>query len=512
MANKLEKNTVPSGHSLSDFKCFGPVASRDGQFAGTKLADLGCFTQEGKDTNKYYHGAVVQSTINNGWYVYFEYGKTGANTVGFQFLECSSESEAQSEYEKQLHSKNDKRGIWVSHAVLGNILQAKTGKDCYLVRQQIVRSVGLPDARNISSANKISTVVAPVTGKIMDKETVALLKDLNATTLSYTRNSLVNSTVPSQEAIDEARLILKTAANSISNNISERDKKELINLTNMLYSRIPKKKNRSDTDWILSKDNIQNWSDDLDAFESALLSSGSETKLEVNNLPYELEYLSVKSELGSFIREWMKKATKHNHSYLRGDITIVNVWKISKNKEFDKLKNTAKSITKTDRETPLHQIHPKMRIDLDTDEKILFSSSGVGMLFHGTRSVNVSGILRESLKMPAQLRGVTITGAMFGPGIYFADDWKKSAGYTSTSGSYWTNGGGGLNNRHAFMFITDVVLGNLYVAPRSQHFSGPPKGTHCIFGKAGHSGVQNNEFIIFDKDQHYLRYLVEFKV
>jgi hypothetical protein len=503
--SKLAKNTLPSGHTKENFKCFGPVATKDGVFTGTCLADLGCFNQDGKDSNKYYHGAVVQSTLNSKWYAYFEYGKTGANTVGFQFIECNSKQEAQEEYESQMHAKNDKRGMWVDHKVLGKILQAKPGKDCYLVRPQTVRSTGLPDALTITTCATTATVVAPVNGRQLDKESVALLNDLNVSTTAYTRSSMSNNCIPTEDAIAEARKILLAATDVINHGNDER---ELTNLTNLLYGRIPKKKNRSDKDFLLSAHNIQLWSDDLDAFESALLNNGKTQTTVIDNLPFHLEWLSPKSELGNYIHSWMPHATRNRHGGV-GKLTIVNAWKIEKKSDLVALRNKQKQVVKSSKEEPLHQIR---RIDLDSQEIQDYNNSGTYMLFHGTRSVNVSGILRESLRLPAQLKGsVVITGAMFGPGMYFADDWKKSAGYTSTHSSYWARGEGQVGRRHAFMFITDVVLGNPYVAPRSQNYQGPPSGHHSIYGKAGHSGVANNEFIVFEKSQHYLRYLVEFK-
>lgn len=131
------------------------------------------------------------------------------------------------------------------------------------------------------------------------------------------------------------------------------------------------------------------------------------------------------------------------------------------------------------------------------------------MVFHGTRSVNVPGILRENLRLPKQLVGVVITGAMFGGGLYWADDWKKSAGYTSGY-SRWGGGSGSVSGRHAFMFIADTALGNPFVAPGPRGYTEPPRGHHCVFGKANVSQVMNNEFITFDRSQHQLRYLVEF--
>ena len=72
MATKLGRGVLPKGHSVDDFECFGPPATKDGDFSNVKLADMGCFTQDGKDSNKYYHGAVVKSRKTGEWYAYFE--------------------------------------------------------------------------------------------------------------------------------------------------------------------------------------------------------------------------------------------------------------------------------------------------------------------------------------------------------------------------------------------------------------------------------------------------------
>jgi len=166
---------------------------------------------------------------------------------------------------------------------------------------------------------------------------------------------------------------------------------------------------------------------------------------------------------------------------------------------------------------------PSERSDvLDDRERKLYKDTNTALLFHGTRSVNVTGILNTNFRLPAQLVGVQITGAMFGGGIYFADDWRKSAGYTSLRGSIWSQGDGSVRGRDAFMFACDVVLGQPHIAPGPRGFTGPPKGNHSIFGmgrvhgdyvakhKHKSSGVENNEWIVFQTQQTRLRYLAEF--
>ena len=69
MATKLAKSTFPSGHAPEDFQYFGPPATKDDAFDGTMVADLGCFKQDDVDSNKFYHGAVIQSKNNKKWFI-----------------------------------------------------------------------------------------------------------------------------------------------------------------------------------------------------------------------------------------------------------------------------------------------------------------------------------------------------------------------------------------------------------------------------------------------------------
>ncbi len=516
--SKLPKSTLPSGHTREDFQCFGPPATKDGEFAGTNLCDMGCFNQgeagddEAVDSNKYYHAAVVQSKKDSKWYLYVEYGRVGVSNPQFQFTQCSSQNEAQAAYISQCRAKNDKRGEWHQHPVLGKILRPKAGKDCYLVRPQTTRSTGLPDARTITTSQPKMVVSSqtPSSGSQFDRESSKLLADLNVGTISYTRSSMVNSALPTQEAIDEGRLICNHATEVINKAKKDADK-ELQELTKLLYSRIPKTKSRSQTDWALNAERIAAWLQDLDAYEAALsaYNQSSTTQVQTVNLPFVLNHISTSNPLYRFISGFFKKATRNKHSYISKPLEIVNLFEIDRKRaDFYNHVNTCKRI-RGNGEIPLHQ--PDVRDDLDGSLDKEFRSSGTWMLFHGTRSCNVSGIMKESLRLPKTLSNVVITGAMFGGGLYFADDHLKSLGYTSYTGSYWSGGAGGIKGRGAFMFICDVLLGNPYVAPRSYPYTAPPSGYHSVYGKAGTSGVANNEFITFDTKNVNLRYLVEFK-
>jgi len=534
MSKKLDRKVYPSGHSPDDFECFGPSAVADGEFTGTKIADMGCFMQEGVDSNKYYHAAVVKSKKTGDWFVYIEYGRVGVDNPQYQFIQCSSEQEAEREYVKILESKNVKRGVWETHKALGKRLIPKVDskgkpKDLYLVRPQATRSTGLPDAKTITSDDgldhrkvKKSNGAAKKGRKKnedwADKESMSLMRDLNMGTINYTKASMADAAIPTQKAIDNGRAIclealkrVKRVGDSIKSQVGDR---ELRQLTRDIYSMIPKKKHRRDREesWILSQDNIQQWQADLDAFESALYAADL-GDVEASNpfagMGIKLAYLSNRSDLGKFMYDWCPNASKNVHSYL-GKMKIRNVWSVERRNETNRLKRAQEKIAGerwTCRERPLHQ--PK-RIDLTREEAKLYSRSGTYLMFHGSRSVNVSGILREGFRLPRQLVGVQITGAMFGPGHYTADDWRKSAGYCSLRGSIWAGGSGNIRGRHAFMLICDVALGNMHVASGCYGYTKAPRGHHSVFGKSGRSGVMNNEFITYDISQTKIRYLVEF--
>ena len=540
MGTKLAKDTYPEKASDKDFQCFGPPATKDGEFDNVKIADLGCFTQDGKDTNKYYHCAIVQHRKSKNWYAYYEWGRTGAAKPSFQFVQCSDEADAQREFAKQLHSKNDKRGEWVTVASI-RTLRAKKGKDCYLVRPMATRSTGLPDARSIKinegakktagkSAAKTQSAkgkkgakkkAAKKKGPKIDDHTRKLLSDLSIATVEYTRGSMADESLPTQAAIDEARTILNEAQKrlgKVGDDIKKQTKdKQLMEMTKLMYGRIPKKKalRAKAEEWVLTKNNVLNWRNDLDAFESALYATDiDDAAAETNplqDLNLVMKHISKTSKVGKELHKWWPKASANRHAYI-GKMKLLNMWEIERDDDASKIEEVQKAILKDKpkiKERALFQ--PKTRVDLTKAQQKVYKDSNTALLFHGTRSVNVRGIMKESLRLPKELVGVVITGAMFGPGLYFADDWRKSAGYTSLKNSYWSRGAGGVKGRGAFMFAMDVVLGAPYVAAGAKGYTEPPKSHHSVFGKAGKSGVQNNEYIVFDAKAQKIRYLLEFE-
>ena len=559
MAVKLGKNAFPAGHSEGDFKGFGPVVSEDTKWGDACLADMGCFKQGEVDSNKYYHIAVVQSTINSKWFTYFEWGRTRPdgrpNKPAFQFHDCGSQQEAQQVAEKQFHAKNTKRGKWEQVGSKQRFVAKAPGKDVYVVRCTASRLVGLPCCENVANENALGALGAKKATpkkkvakkkkavRQFDPQTIKLFRDLNAGAVQHantlmTGRSTGKATLPTQDSLDYGRELLDDAMARLKvvgdDHTAQVNDRELKLLTYDLYGRIPKHKplGGAEQTWILSADNIRIWQLDIDALETVLQNQEVTVEEEefddapdpLYGIPADVRYIPDTDPLYEYLvgewrgstaghTGWWPNATRYQSGTGRSKLRIHNLWEVQRHGDRPTVRSNQERVLgempkNWNNERPMFHDKLKQRPDLNVAERKLFWGTNTGLLFHGTRSVNVPGIVRENLRFPKELSGVQITGAMFGPGSYFADDWSKSAGYCSHPNSIW-GGGGQVRGRKSFMFAFDVVLGHPHVAPGPRGYAGPPKGHHCVFGKAGHSHVANNEWIIYHKGYCEMRYLAE---
>lgn len=126
----------------------------------------------------------------------------------------------------------------------------------------------------------------------------------------------------------------------------------------------------------------------------------------------------------------------------------------------------------------------------------------IKQLWHGTKASNLLSILKGGLVIPKGYDS-HVTGAMFGPGLYFSDQSTKSIRYATNA---WGYGG---NTNRVFMFLADVAMGKEYV-PTGPTSRTPPSGYNSYFAKGSQSGVMNNEMIVPNTYQCDLTYLIEF--
>jgi poly [ADP-ribose] polymerase len=138
------------------------------------------------------------------------------------------------------------------------------------------------------------------------------------------------------------------------------------------------------------------------------------------------------------------------------------------------------------------------------------SDKKVEVFWHGSRNENWISILQTGLKIRPS--NAVLTGSMFGDGIYFADKYRKSAGYTSLRGSYWTRGA----DNTAFLALMDVHVGRQFNVIHHSHecykfskkYLDQKGGYHSVFAKGGYD-LRNNEYIVYDDAQSSIKYLVE---
>lgn len=545
MPTKLGCKELPSGYSASEFKYRGRPANDQGDF-GTDvgIADAVCVNQFGDaNNNKYYHGGVVQSGDGR-WWVYLEWGRvkgSGNSWNGsftgqfFQFVQCSDETDARVFFRKQLTSKNTAR--LEQKSVGGKIIwAAKPGDDGYLVQRLATRTRGLPDAYTIKDSTGVApavTVTASATApaaptKTYQPQVIALAQALVGGTKDFARAaSAATGIVPTLAAIEEVRNDCIPTAMKLLAKIGSDVNRQLADsglrdLSKYVASIVPRPIPRSGDPMavLLTSDNILAIQQDLDAFESALKSEdftpsgggaapagGYDPERALNA---KLRWIDPNSDEGKWLSRTFLGMSNRRHSYISRDPRITNMFAVERpDRDSPFLQSVKRVATARKGAFSLRANLQPRRIDLGQHGDD-YALANVILSIHGTRAVNVGPILQGNFKLPRQLSGVTITGANFGHGIYFATDWRKSYGYTGHGGAYY-GGGGSIRGRGFFMFLTDMIMGDAYRAPSTGSWASPPNGKDSVFGVGGDPGhrLENDEHIIFDPSYQRIRYVVE---
>lgn len=136
------------------------------------------------------------------------------------------------------------------------------------------------------------------------------------------------------------------------------------------------------------------------------------------------------------------------------------------------------------------------------------------LLYHGSRNANYWSILTKGLLI--RPTGVPTTGSMFGNGIYGADKARKSIGYTSLSGSYWSKG----NSNKAYLCIFEFATGKEwdifekgkknwnYNMGNIDEYEVKRHNCDSVFAEKG-VDLRNNEYIVYNSNQCTIRFIIE---
>lgn len=473
-----------------------------GSYTVKEVKDLNFFDLTGAkshtlgSSSKFYHIELHLPTSPNQTQaqIYTEYGPTG-KVQAREYRVFNTEAEAKKEFDKIIKSKLKKGYMEVDVAI------RVVGSD---IAKTITKPVVFKNAQDITQTPnndpKLSTQVASLISKLMGSTNQFVIE-----TLKCPLGSLTNAQCDAGKLrLDEAKAIVTSP---------QIDKKRIEQLTNEFYSLIPHNLGsgyRGVMSELLldSVEKIAKKEYDLDTLLDAkalgvnLVSDSTYTQYQ--SLQTDISYIEQSDPLFNWCNSMIQDTRASNHNHL-GKIVLLNAYKINRAGEKDIFNKRAREIAKECGQQVIpHQLKKLVLDRNDVEDVDLYKKANVIPLFHGSRTENFTGILKKGLLIRPS--GVVLCGSMYGNGIY-AGLSTKSINYSSIKNSYWSKG----NSDSAFLFIKDCALGNQKIASGSYQYSKKNIApNHSVWAKGGQSGVINDEFILYDTNQHNLRYLLEF--
>lgn len=491
---------------------------REGDYTVVEVKELNFFDMTGEKAGtagtsaKSYHAELQVAKTGDTCQIYTIWGPTGATNQTKEWRHYTSRYHADKDFAAIIKSKTGK-----GYRVI-DVAQRAQGSEA---AKAIVKPVTLKGAEEVLGKTMICTLPAPTQSLIQNL--FGSTAQFVATTLKCPLGQLSNTQIDRGRAVlDKAKTILNTSPNP-----NKSEMKNLLDLTNEFYGEIPHNLGQGARGQMTSLlfdsiNKVVQKESDLDTLwdaksVGAMLNATSSIDAQYKELNAELTWIDHQDPLFKFMSDYFQGSKVNGHGY--SSAKVKNLWRMErKDKESDYFLANTEKIAK---ECGTHVFAtetkklcaksenwvPTLRPDLDKQLVELFNKSNTWLCWHGTRSANVVGITKRGLLIrPA---GAVHTGSMFGDGKYFA--WQSTKSLNYTDGGYWT--GGRSNNSSRFMFLLDVSMGNMHLAPSSHFYKNSPKGYHCVYGKAHKSGVQNDEMITYDvnqKDtQSRIRYLFE---
>ncbi len=135
-------------------------------------------------------------------------------------------------------------------------------------------------------------------------------------------------------------------------------------------------------------------------------------------------------------------------------------------------------------------------------------SNDVRLFYHGSKVENFYSIMKQGLLLNPN---ATVTGKMFGQGLYFAPECRKALNYMDVKGAHWNSG----SRETGYCAIYAVALGKSYKPDHilGSNFRGSdlPAGTQSVFAskKDPRLGLRNDEYIVYDQAACTIKYLME---
>lgn len=300
---------------------------------------------------------------------------------------------------------------------------------------------------------------------------------------SISTNYIVSSEAVTPQMVDEAQAILSQIAGKV--NIHGRQQKpnpsDINDMLIRLFKVIPRRM-RDVHDYLLDKD----LDTDLDKAQQLL--------------QYEQDVLDTMSG-----QVTLSQTSKTVQSTNLADLMGVKVSLVTDRAIIDKIRNMmgpgydrklkkVYKVTNIKTEDRMDNHRPRLR------------EHKTELFWHGSRNENWFNILQTGLLIRPS--GAVYTGSMFGDGIYFADQYRKSENYTSLSGSYWARGSSGM----AYISLFDVLVGkqkHIHHTDYSlSHSRLEREGFDSVFAHGG-ADLRNNEYVVYLPDQCSVKFVLE---
>jgi len=410
------------------------------------------FVDSVKNNNKFYH-----MILNENNSIDVKYGRVG--TKGTSIIKYGGERE----YNKLKNSKL-KKGYEVTEIALENSKSLQNDNILDLAMSQIQYT-------NIKVKKLIQRLVDKNIHQITNTTKIEFNKDSNLFTTPLGPVTL-NGIQKAKNLLFEISKIIDFGDENILNNY------KFVDFNERYFKIIPKKiKNLREKEqyMLYIQDRIDEQFSICDTLEKTLnlLKVKQPTNDKTNTKQKDVFKVSINlledKKIIKEINTFFEKSKNSNHGYSVNSLKIENIYKVSLGNEEKQFRD-------------------------DLNNKML--------LFHGTRVANILSILKSGLMMPKQSPG-SITGSMFGNGLYFSDQSTKSLNYCD--GFLWNDSS---KQDKVYMLMAEVAMGN-YKVPNGSTYNNPPKGYDSYFAQKSKSGVRNNEMIVFNLNQIKIKYLLE---
>lgn len=466
------------------------------------------FTDIVNNNNKFYNLEIVKDGKGQ-LYLYTVYGRVGASGAK-EYRVCDSQSQAEKEALSIIKSKTKKGYVEVklAKADVGSAVgQAKVDTS---VSVESLKKAGVTIKEEPQAVSKLHAEVQD------------LVRTWFGVTQEFVELNLDTKKCPlgqlSLDQIDTAKQILDEARKQV--HAKKPDVKELNTLTSKYYSNIPHVlPHRIDADMLRfdADTKIDKALDILDVFADAknvqaVISKKTAVDSQYATLNADLEFVDPASDTWKWIDMMVHETRAHNHSGL-GKLKVHKIFQLRRNGEEKHFIENAQRIAKECGKFAPSETYAKLvknRPDVPSALADLYKHANIAPGWHGTRRANMVGITTKGLLIRPS--GVAHAGSMYGDGIYWATNSTKSINYCDVRGSYWAQG----SNKTAYLFLGDVAYGNYKYASGSHFYTKKSiEPAHCVFARAGNSGVINDELITYNPtgahQQHMLRYIIEFE-